>query len=133
MRNHIRVLTAIALSGLIIEISGLFLEVPVRKILILVLFSSFAEFMTHFLAFMHGKEAIDNRETYKLFFNYVKKLILFMLPLACYAVYLVLTSSSVAFSALFYIQVFTVCFTVCYILSSNNIRPKERKQKKVLG
>ena len=113
MSKNLRALTAIVLSQLLIEWMGFFLGIPLSKILVLTVLSSFLS--------KKSKVTLGDKEIWHQYFLFVKKTLWFsILLVAIFLFYSIIKSDS--FMLYFYWHIFVLFHCLGYIICLNNIK-----------
>ncbi|WP_241964663.1 hypothetical protein [Streptococcus chenjunshii] len=123
LTNHIRVLTAIALSELLIEWAGFLIGIPIFAIVFLVLSSTAVELLLHIIFYKKLHEGISLNQCLKNYISYVKKTLWFLLM-----VLLLLIVNYVqkhTFLLFFEWHILVMFYTIGFIISSNNVPIKK--------
>ncbi len=127
MGNHIRVLTAIILSELLIEWPAYLLGISMAKIISLVIFSTISAAIFHFIFFFKNKETHSLTKCMYRFGYYLKRTFLFSLLLIVLLIMNILKQSD---TTLIFFEWFVLVmfYTIGFILCSNNIQLKGLKE-----
>ncbi|EHJ53176.1 hypothetical protein [Streptococcus macacae] len=126
--NITRIVVALSLSDLLIEFSGIVLDISIKKIAVLVIGSNLLELLIHYLCRKEHSN-INLRETFQLFGKFIKKTALVMITLAIIVISMIVINHESHFSIFFYIHVFITVYTIGYVLCSNNVIAKTLKHK----
>lgn len=127
MGNHMRVLTAIILSELLLEWPSYLLGISMAKIISLVIFSTISTAVFHFIFYLKNKEVHSLSKCMYRFRYYCKRTFLFSLLLIVLLMMDILTQNDITL-IFFEWFVLVMFYTISFIICSNNIQLKGLKE-----